>query len=370
MADEKLWSPGTTWLGRGTTLSAGLQPAGPAAAGQHRRHRTGRGAGPVDRLPPADAQRLAAGARHGVGQVAVEVAVALAHRGVVQAPVELDAHALLGVHDVLPGGAPLVVGPDLPAADRQRVGALDAGEVLVLQHRAGALGHVEEHAGDPGSASRPGPGVEGGDQALRRRAPRAAGIGQRRDRGQLVVAGERDVERRLLVAQPWRPGVPPHPRLVAGDPVHDDPAGRVEPSAAADGDVHEVGLATGPPRPLGGAQRTLVRQRGGRRPQHRRPRSPGPVQRPGVVDVHAAVHLVEVAPTEHPGHAHPVDALELEQLAARHDAALVAQQPGDLVHGPTLPRAGLPHRARREPVEEPAGAGRCGRQSSAAPSGT
>ena len=238
---------------------------------------------------------------HAKIEVAVEIPVALVRCVVVQASIELY-HQPAVVLDIAvdhPGAEPI---HHLSPRPRDTVTPLQ-GEVPVLQRGAGARGDIPEHGPHPRSPRHAASLAETFEQPF---GCRAAALDRMRDLGQgCRVAPRRDdqaschVDDGILIALPWRGGVPLHPVLEAVEPVDPETRTVLDPTTARDGEMDDVlGVATGP---LDCAQRRHAVQGGGLVKEHAAPGPLEPGRRAGVLDEDAVMQAGQLPSTDETG---------------------------------------------------------------------
>ena len=306
------------------------------------------GAGEDLAVPQAQRQPTLGGG----GQVAIEVAVPVGHHHVVHPAVELDDQSPVLVGDVSPHRPAAKLRPDLASSHREPVCALDAGEVLPLEHRARARLPVVQHRTAQGPTRHPRPAVERGAQPGGRRTPSTCRFRKGRDGAELVRRPQRHVQDRLLQPHPGRAEFPEDPVTEAGPPVHHEAGRSDEPAIPLDHDVHPLHVPAAPPGPFEGTPGGLVGQRSRPGPKHGSPGTLLPRGRTRVLDVHPTQNLHQLAPPHEACDHRAVRTRERQQLAARDDPVLVAQQPREVVHArQPFPTGALPRPRSQEPVD-------------------
>jgi hypothetical protein len=179
-------------------------------------------------------------------------------------PVQLDVEAEPLVADI-PEHQPLGGhAAGLPNTTRESVGALDTGQIAVLQHRARALREVGEDAPDPHAVTHTWGGVERRSDARRSRVPGLPEIGEDCDPPHRLDEIGDDRDGGDLGTHPWRPGVPEDQVVESGD-TH-GPHSRLwshRPSRV-DGDVHRSAVVVVTPSGSGHGTQRRAPAEGGR----------------------------------------------------------------------------------------------------------
>ena len=155
-----------------------LREAKPPSALQQRGDPSRRATGSAEHLPPTQAHGVEP--VDGCVEVAVEVGVAGVGRVVEQAAVQLHDPAVRRVLNVSID-ARARVRAALANSARQPVGPLDAHQVPVFEHRAGAFGDVVQHVREPGASRDPLARVKSCDQPEGGGPAKLDDIGKQRD---------------------------------------------------------------------------------------------------------------------------------------------------------------------------------------------
>ena len=188
----------------GATRGAGSELPGPPALLEQQPQPGRRGARPHVGLSPPQPDREQPGER-GV-EIALEVEVPLARGVVEEPPVELDDQAERAIDDVAVERAAHGVA-HLSLRAGQPVGPFDEDEVVALEHRAGALRDVGQHARQEGTPGDPRPGAERLQQPGRGGPPRLYEIGEAGDGPAVIGCLRGYVECGVLDADARRTGV-------------------------------------------------------------------------------------------------------------------------------------------------------------------
>ena len=123
-------------------------------------------------------------------------------------------------------------------ATREPVWSLDREQVVPLEDGVRTLHDVVEDLAEQRAVAQPRPNGHRCEQPLRRRTPALDRIAQDRHSSGLVILRRRDLDDRLLQAQPGRGVVLADILTEALQPGDLDPGRRLDPTIALDHDVH------------------------------------------------------------------------------------------------------------------------------------
>ena len=191
--------------------------------------------------------------------IEVTIQVAVARDGVVmeEATVQLDEEPELSVADIAVDGSSIGCIDQLPLRPRKTVRAFDVDQVAVLEDRARAVGQVTQHAGQPRPVAEPAPFRQDTEDPSRRRTARLTHIGQDADRPQTTGLVRRNIDGRMLDANPWRTRVPVDPPVQIGAAAYPITGHISQRALDGNGDLDPRLVGVTPARTDRGAQRRV-----------------------------------------------------------------------------------------------------------------
>lgn len=211
----------------------------------------------------------------------------------------------------------------------------------MFEHRAGSGGDIVEDRAQPGTTLQPRRGVDGCRQPDCGGSASSTGLGEHRDRGEIVGGPVGEVDDGVVVPHAWWREVPLDLFVEATGTPHRDARGFGDPSPVGDHQLDGGAVEASTARALVRTQRRGPVERGRPAGLHGSPGALAPRRLTGVGDVDARVQRHPFPASSPAGDLHGGHA-DLERLASRDHAVLQRENFLDRIHVPRSARGSGP----------------------------